>query len=178
MSAHLDPSGLLPVGPDAPLLADPAAGAAAPPRPRRRSITLYIGLAVVGAWLVVAATIPWWSPFDPIKDQNLRQRLRGPTGDHWFGTDSLGRDLFSRVMHGARISLPLAVVAVALSMLIGCAIGAAAGFFGHWVDEALMRITDITLSFPAATVTEAPIVWTPPPDRMAERRRRLLAEGD
>jgi peptide/nickel transport system permease protein len=124
-------------------------------RTRVSDITLYLGVTILVVWTLVALTVPWWRPFDPINDQDLTQRLKGPSGTHWFGTDTLGRDVFTRVMYGARISVPLAVASVALAMLIGSAIGAAAGFVGRWLDELLMRITDVTLAFPAMVLALA-----------------------
>jgi peptide/nickel transport system permease protein len=130
-------------------------GPGTPKQRGRRSVTLTMGTVVISGWVLVALTVPWWAPFDPVKDQDLHHRLNGPSGAHWFGTDKLGRDVFTRVMYGARISLPLAISSVMLAVLIGCAIGAAAGFFGKWVDEVLMRITDVTLSFPAMVLALA-----------------------
>jgi peptide/nickel transport system permease protein len=127
----------------------------APTRRRKRAVTLYLGIAVIALWVLIAVTVPLWSPFDPIKDQDLHRRLEGPSWTHWFGTDTLGRDVFSRVMYGARISLPLAVLSVALAVVIGCTIGAAAGFYGKWIDELLMRITDVTLAFPSIVLALA-----------------------
>lgn len=118
-------------------------------------VMLYIGVTVIAMWTVIALTVPWWRRFDPIKDQDLTRRLEAPSATHWFGTDTLGRDVFTRVMYGARISVPLAIASVALALVIGCAIGAAAGFLGRWVDELLMRITDVTLAFPAMVLALA-----------------------
>ncbi|MDR6174216.1 peptide/nickel transport system permease protein [Nocardioides zeae] len=100
-------------------------------------------------WVLVALTSPAWTPYDPVTDQNLAERLAGPSAAHWFGTDYLGRDVFSRVMAGARLSLPVAGAAVAAALLIGSTLGAVAGFAGGLVDEVAMRVSDLFMSFPA-----------------------------
>src|SRR5487761_1640198 len=100
------------------------------------------GLAVVGAWLVIAIFAPLIGPDNPLA-QNYGI-LAAPSSAHWFGTDELGRDVLSRVLSGSRITLPLSVLLVVLAM----AIGALAGFFGGWVDNALMRLADLFFAFP------------------------------
>jgi peptide/nickel transport system permease protein len=114
-----------------------------------------IGVTIVVIWVLIALTVPWWTPFDPVTDQDLQGRLASPGAEHWFGTDNLGRDVFSRVMYGARLSLPIALITVAISVTIGCVIGAVAGFLGGTVDEVIMRISDIVLSFPAIVLALA-----------------------
>src|SRR5206468_10489585 len=74
--------------------------------------------------------------------------LRPPSAQHWFGTDNVGRDVYSRVLYGARISPLIAVVVLAISCAVGIPLGVAAGYFGGWLDEAIMRVTDIFLAFP------------------------------
>lgn len=118
-------------------------------------VAFNIGVTIVVLWVLVALTVPWWTPFDPVTDQDLKDRLAPPGGGHWFGTDSLGRDVFARVMYGARLSLPIALVTVAISVAIGCLVGAVAGFLGGLVDEAIMRLSDIVLSFPAIVLALA-----------------------
>jgi peptide/nickel transport system permease protein len=76
-------------------------------------------------------------------------RLSGPSPEHWFGTDQLGRDVFARIVHGARLSLWLGFVTTALSLLLGGIFGAIAGYFGGWVDSVIMRVMDLLLSLPA-----------------------------
>jgi ABC-type dipeptide/oligopeptide/nickel transport system permease subunit len=73
---------------------------------------------------------------------------KGPSADHWFGTDRIGRDVFSRVVYGARVSLRIGILASALSLTVGVLLGAVAGFFGGWVDNLLMRLTDVFLAIP------------------------------
>jgi peptide/nickel transport system permease protein len=115
------------------------------PPPWRRPLAL-TGLAVIGAWAVIAIFAPLIAPYNP-----LAQRftiLAGPSAAHWFGTDELGRDVFSRVLFGARITLPLAVILIIAAMVIGAIIGGVAGFFGGWVDNILMRVADLVFAFP------------------------------
>ena len=77
------------------------------------------------------------------------QNFRGPSGGHWFGTDELGRDVFSRVVHGAQLSLKATLIAVAVAFVVGSLIGLVAGFVGRWIDDVLMRFVDVLLSIPA-----------------------------
>lgn len=107
----------------------------------------FIGAVLVGILCVIAVLAPVITRYEP-NAINYGSLLQGPSGEHWFGTDFLGRDLFSRVVHGARISLLVGVVAVALAMLIGVPLGLAAGFFGGAVDAFVMRLVDIFLAFP------------------------------
>lgn len=117
---------------------------AAPPA-WRRPLAL-MGLAVIGAWVVIAIFAPLIAPYNPLAQQfNI---LAAPSAVHWFGTDELGRDVFSRVLYGARITLPLAVILVVSAMIIGAVIGGVAGYFGGWVDNVLMRLADLVFAFP------------------------------
>jgi peptide/nickel transport system permease protein len=84
-----------------------------------------------------------------VEQMDMRNRFSGPSASHWLGTDNFGRDLWSRLVYGARISLMIAGMSVAASGVIGTAIGLAAGYFGGWIDLLLMRVTDIFLGFPA-----------------------------
>lgn len=107
--------------------------------------------AVVGAVFVVAAIFaPWLTPFAAAGRgvPALPDRLQPPGPVHWLGTDDLGRDVLARLLFGARTSLVVAVGVVALSVLIGVVVGAVSGYFGRWIDEVLMRITDAFLAFP------------------------------
>ena len=101
-------------------------------------VVLIIGAAVVAPWLV---------PFDPASQQ-LALRLEGPSARHWFGLDELGRDIFSRVLLGARVSLLVGVVVVGVSALTGMAVGSVAGYFGGRIDQAISRLMDVLLAFP------------------------------
>jgi peptide/nickel transport system permease protein len=106
-----------------------------------------VGAFVVAVAVLAAVVGPLLAPFDPT-DQELALRLAGPTGTHWFGLDELGRDIFARVLVGARISLLVGLVVVGVSSTIGIALGSIAGYFGGRVDEAISRIIDILLAFP------------------------------
>src|SRR5688572_33028448 len=106
-----------------------------------------VGAAIVLVTVVAALFGPWLSPFDPAA-QELALRLEGPTGLHWFGLDELGRDIFARVLSGARISLLVGIVVVGVSSTIGILLGSVAGYFGGRVDETISRIIDILLAFP------------------------------
>jgi ABC-type dipeptide/oligopeptide/nickel transport system permease subunit len=115
------------------------------PVPWRRPLAL-AGLIILGAWVVIAIFTPLIAPDDPL-GQNFAI-LAGPSSAHWFGTDELGRDVFSRVLYGSRITLPLSVILVAFSMLIGAVLGGIAGFFGGWLDNVIMRLADLVFAFP------------------------------
>lgn len=106
-----------------------------------------IGGAIVVMAVLAAVLGPMLVPFDPA-DQELALRLEGPTGRHWFGLDELGRDIFARVLAGARISLLVGLVVVGVSSVLGTLLGSIAGYFGGIVDEAVSRVMDILLAFP------------------------------
>jgi peptide/nickel transport system permease protein len=106
-----------------------------------------IGAAIVLVVVVAALFGPMVAPFDP-STQEMALRLDGPTGLHWFGLDEVGRDIFTRVLYGARISLLVGIVVVGVSATVGIAMGAIAGYFGGRVDEAISRVIDILLAFP------------------------------
>ena len=106
-----------------------------------------LGAVIVLVTCLGAAFGPWLAPFDPTS-QELALRLEGPTGAHWFGLDELGRDIFARVLSGARISLLVGLVVVSVSSAIGILLGSVAGYFGGRIDEAISRVVDILLAFP------------------------------
>jgi peptide/nickel transport system permease protein len=106
-----------------------------------------VGLAIVVALLAVAALAPWIATHDPF-EQELTRRLQPIGPEHWFGTDQLGRDIFSRVVHGSRLTLAIIALVALIVGPLGLLIGTVAGYFGGWVDAALMRVTDIFLAFP------------------------------
>lgn len=89
-----------------------------------------------------------WTPFDSVA-QHASDRLSGPSATYWFGTDQFGRDVFSRVLAGMKLSLQVALVAVSIAATVGTVLGVLAGFLGHWVDAVIMRITDVFFAFPA-----------------------------
>lgn len=119
------------------------------PTRRRWSLpwTLYLGAAITGIWILVAVFAPWIAPFDPYK-QVFTATLQAPDLTHWFGTDNFGRDIFSRVLWGTRIDLLMGGLGVLFPFIIGTLIGTFAGYYGGWVDKALMRLLDVTMSFP------------------------------
>lgn len=112
-----------------------------------RSRLAVAGLVTYGLLIVVALFAPLLSPYDP-NVQRLEQRLEGPSLSHPFGLDDLGRDVFSRVIHGSRISLRVGLIVVLISGSVGITLGTVAGWYGGWYDEILMRLTDILLAFP------------------------------
>jgi peptide/nickel transport system permease protein len=109
-----------------------------------------ISLIVILLLVLIAIFAPFIAPYPghAISDTNPDDRLLAPSSKYWFGTDELGRDMFSRVIYGTRISLQTALIAVGIALLIGVPLGAIAGGLGGVVDEIIMRITDIFLSFP------------------------------
>lgn len=113
-----------------------------------------IGAAIIGVWMLIALLAPSLAPYDPLA-QDLAYRLKEPSEQHLFGTDELGRDIFSRVLYGARISLPLGIAVVILTAVIGIFLGALAGFFGGVLDDLLMRFADAVLAFPSLILAMA-----------------------
>jgi len=105
------------------------------------------GAVVVVVVLLAAIAGPWLAPFDP-SAQELALRLEGPSRLHWFGLDELGRDILSRVLSGARVSLLVGLVVVSVSASIGAVLGSLGGYYGGIVDEAVGRLIDILLAFP------------------------------
>jgi peptide/nickel transport system permease protein len=106
-----------------------------------------VGTGIVVVVAVAATLAPWLVPFDPATQQ-LPLRLEGPSGLHWFGLDELGRDILSRVLMGARVSLLVGLVVVGVSSTVGMAVGAVAGFYGGRIDQAISRLMDVLLAFP------------------------------
>ena len=113
-------------------------------RRQRVPLVALIFLVIVAAAAVLAPLI---APHDPDAN-NLRNAMAGPSGEHWLGTDDLGRDVFSRLLFAARISLLAAVQAVGVGILLGVLPGVVAGYFRGWVDHVVMRVTDVLLAFP------------------------------
>lgn len=120
-----------------------------------------IGGAVVLLLLVVSLAAPLIVPFSP-NEINAWEVLNPPSLKHWFGTDDLGRDVFSRVVYGSRISLLVGFVAAGISVLIGTLVGLLAGFYGGWIDNLLMRVVDIMFCFPAFFLILAVITFLSP----------------
>lgn len=116
------------------------------PRAWRQPLTV-VALVILAFWAVVIVFGPLIAPADPLAQS--ADRLVPPGGDHLLGTDTLGRDVWSRVIAGARVTLPLSMLLVALSMVVGTALGALAGYLGGLVDEAIMRLADLVFAFPS-----------------------------
>lgn len=106
-----------------------------------------IGLSIILLFILLALLAPWLATHDPAT-QDLANRLAKPSAAHWLGTDELGRDIYSRLLFGGRVTLGMVIAVVVLVAPIGLAIGCIAGYFGGVVDTALMRLTDIFLAFP------------------------------
>jgi peptide/nickel transport system permease protein len=120
----------------------------------RRNPSAVAGLAILALMGAMAVSAGWLAPFDPIRI-SLGERLLPPGAGHWFGTDEMGRDILSRVMHGARISLRIGFVVIAIAGGIGSVVGAVAGFYGGRVDDLVMRVMDVILSFPSLVLAMA-----------------------
>jgi peptide/nickel transport system permease protein len=105
------------------------------------------GSCVVLLLFIISILAPWLSPYDP-NQINLKLVLSPPSGSHLFGTDQLGRDVLSRMIWGARISLKVGFVATGIAILLGAVLGAVAGYYGRWIDAVIMRFVDIMLCFP------------------------------
>jgi peptide/nickel transport system permease protein len=119
-----------------------------------RNRAFAIGAVIVGAWLVTALAAPVIAPQNPV-DVDVMNRLQPPSLGHLFGTDEAGRDNFSRIIYGARISIPAALGVIVIATLVGSAIGAVAGYAGGRVDELLMRMVDVVLAFPSILLAMA-----------------------
>ena len=133
----------------------PTAGARLPRgQALRRGLTanpLLLAGGLLSALIVMIALLaPLLAPFpgDAGNATHPFLVLRAPSAQHWFGTDNVGRDVYSRVLYGARISPLIAVIVLAISCAVGIPLGVAAGYFGGWLDETIMRVTDIFLAFP------------------------------
>jgi peptide/nickel transport system permease protein len=114
----------------------------------KRNRMAMTGLGLVLGLFVVSIFAPWLAPYDP-NHIDLKQVLMAPSQAHLLGTDTLGRDVLSRIIYGSRVSLKVGFVAVGLATLIGLLVGALAGYYGGWVDQLLMRLVDLMLCFPA-----------------------------
>jgi peptide/nickel transport system permease protein len=140
------------------------------------------GIAVVLGWVFLAVFAPRIAPYDPI-DQDVEHRLTAPSAAHWLGADELGRDVYSRVLYGGRVSLPVAGIVVTVATVFGTLLGGIAGFAGRWIDAAAMRLVDVVLAFPSLILAMAIaaalgpsiqnsmlallLVWWPPYARLA-----------
>ncbi|MES1950506.1 glutathione ABC superfamily ATP binding cassette transporter, permease protein [Salinisphaera sp. S4-8] len=116
----------------------------------RAALSLLVLVLILGTALLA----PWVAPYDPAQ-QDLEHMLEGPSAAHWLGTDDLGRDVLSRLIHGGANSLYAALLAVGVALLLGIPLGLIAGFVGGWTDVAISRLIDTFLSFPAIILAVA-----------------------
>lgn len=119
-----------------------------------RQPTMALGAVVMVLFLLAALLAPLISFKDPLA-QNVLNGLKPPSAAHWFGTDKLGREVYSRILYGARISLFVGITVVLISSIVGTLLGVLAGYVGGWLDEALMRVTDIFFAFPGLILAMA-----------------------
>lgn len=123
-----------------------------------------VGFAIVILWIVLALAAPLIAPKEPLQ-QSVADRLQAPNSNYFMGSDELGRDIFSRVLYGGRITIPAALVVVIIDSIIGTVIGALAGYLGGWWDEIMMRLTELFMAFPtiilamAITAALGPDIW-------------------
>ena len=127
----------------------------------RRNRLAMCGLALVAGMFAVALLAPWLAPYDPNLIE-LKEVLMPPSGAHLLGTDTLGRDVLSRVIYGSRISLLVGFVAVGIATLIGVLVGSLSGYYRGWVDQVCMRLVDVMLCFPVFFLILAVIAFLGP----------------
>ena len=115
----------------------------------RKNKLAMLGLAILVVMVALAVCADWSADYDTnVTGMNMAERLQTPSAKHWFGTDSYGRDVFARIIHGSRLSLSLSIFAMLAAVAIGSIIGAIAGYYGGRVDDVLMRLMDILLAIP------------------------------
>ena len=115
----------------------------------RKNKLAMLGLAILVVMVALAVCADWIADYDTnVTGMNMAERLQTPSAKHWFGTDSYGRDVFARIIHGSRLSLSLSIFAMLAAVAIGSIIGAIAGYYGGRVDVVLMRLMDILLAIP------------------------------
>jgi peptide/nickel transport system permease protein len=114
----------------------------------RKNKGALVGAGIVIFFILIAVFAPLIAPFG-ISEQELTNRNAAPSANHWFGTDDFGRDIFSRVLYGARISLWVGFISVVGSIVVGCLLGIIAGYYGRWIDTIISRVFDIMLAFPS-----------------------------
>lgn len=113
----------------------------------RRNHAAMVGLIILSILLLVAIFAPLIAPYD-YRASSMPESLKPPSWSHWLGTDELGRDILSRIIYGARVSLKVGVEAIAISLFVGIFLGAIAGYYGGFIDNLIMRFMDIMLAFP------------------------------
>ncbi len=114
----------------------------------RKSKTAMLGLVLLIFVVGIAVFADVIVPYENAIAQDIPNRLQGPSAAHWFGTDEAGRDLFARIVHGSRYSLAIGIITTIVSMIIGGLLGAVAAYYGGWVDNVIMRITDVIMTVP------------------------------
>lgn len=119
------------------------------------------GFIIIVLIFLLAILAPLIAPYDP-NEINVKAILLGPSAQHWMGTDGLGRDVLSRMLHGGRVSLLVGLVAVGISTVIGILLGAIAGFYRGWIDVFIMRLVDVMLSIPSFFLILAVIAFLTP----------------
>jgi peptide/nickel transport system permease protein len=123
-----------------------------------RFVARHPGAVIAGAWIalvLLSAVAPtFFSGQDPL-DGVPADKMQAPSAAHWFGTDQVGRDLFTRVVHGSALTLQAAIIAVAIGLVVGSVLGLLAGFIGSWVDDVIMRIADVLLAIPSLLLSLA-----------------------
>jgi len=105
------------------------------------------GFFIIIIFILMALFAPVIAPYDPVKMEPAN-KLQTPSADHWFGTDDKGRDILSRIMYGARISLTVGIVSTLIGAAVGIVLGLISGYYGRWIDSLIMRICDVLLAFP------------------------------
>jgi peptide/nickel transport system permease protein len=113
----------------------------------RHNPMVLVGLIILVVWVSIAIFAPVLAPYDPIQ-QNVMERLQAPSSAHYFGTDELGRDIFTRVLYGGRITMPAGVLVIVIGCTLGLFVGAVAGFVGGAWDELIMRLAELFMAFP------------------------------
>ena len=115
----------------------------------KKNKSAMVGLGIVLFFIILAIVGPYIAPQEDPDEQNLSIRLQAPSSEFWFGTDDLGRDVLSRILHGAQLSLTVGLTAVLMSAVVGSLLGIIAGYYGRWIDTIISRIFDIMLAFPS-----------------------------
>lgn len=115
-----------------------------------------VGFILVLLIVMVALLAPWITPYSP-DQMGAGSRLISPSGSHWFGTDEFGRDMFSRVVHGARLTIQVGLIAVSISLSIGLTLGVLAGYAGGWIERIFMRSVDVLFSFTETLIALAAV---------------------
>lgn len=117
----------------------------------RRSRSALLGLSILGVFALCGLFAPWFAPYDPYAS-DLENSLKPPSSKHWLGTDELGRDLLSRILYGARLSMVIGVIAVAIGVTVGVPVGLWSGYLGGRFDLVVQRAMDVLLAFPSTVL--------------------------